>query len=343
MEDVTATLYAIKSCGYFREQEFQFGNVGEVFDDFSTWVNSLASIGESSTYLPNEDDTFLRSFCMDARELNISGVFVIATWNEMATVEDGIQILSVGSRIGHAHVSNVNIDALSLPGYPAYYCIDTRNGLAINLRFEQRLNGSRQFQKFIWGFLQGYSSWCVWADDGLGELLGYSADGSAEYDESVEPDFSTCFVRVAGKIDYIRQNVASIRKVVRRANLSPQVEEEKSFIDKSFEILGLAKNNRLRSPIPYQYELKMRLTREKFEGVVDEFERGDANDSWNDTGFMLARQSQKIYWLSGSIARQKLGIDVIREAEGNLIDMDSLAEYLDENLDQLVEALRGAA
>ena len=343
MEDVTATLYAIRACGYYRDEVHRFAKATEVFKDFTEWARGCNSIGETSTYTPSEDDGFLSSFCMDARELAIPDVFALATWNEMPTVEDGVQILSVGSRVGHAHVSNVNIDALSLPGYPAYYCVDTRNQLAVNFRFEQRLNGSRQFQKFIQGFLQGYSQWCVWNQQANNELLGYSENNPNNYDDSLEPNFSTGFVRVPGKVDYIRQNVNRVRKVIRRAYVSPKVAEEKSFIDKSFEILGLQKNNRLRAPMPYEYRLKIRLTLEQLNGVIDEFQHGDAGDTWNDTGFIFAKESQTPYWLSGSLARDKTRIDVGREQEGNLIDMDSFVAYLNGHLAELVRNLREPA
>lgn len=340
MENLTATLYAIHECGFYSDDEYKFGNIREVFQDFIKWTEGLANIGESSTYEIDEDDDFLRSFCIDVRELAINDVYVVATWNELPRFDDGVQVLQVQSKVGHAAVQAVPIDAMSLPGYPAYYCIDARNRVSVNLRFEQRLNGSRQFQKYINGFLQGYSCWCVWDQEDDGSLLGYNNIDSSDYDDSLESKFSTSLYHKAGKIDHIRENVSRIRKVKRRAYVNPQVKEEKSFIDKSFELLGLPINNRLRAPMRYQFELKRHLTLDQLNGIIREFENRNAADAWSDTGFVFARESSKTYWLRKSIARESFSIDVKRSEDGHMIDIDSLVEYLNENFDKLVGFLR---
>ena len=161
MEEATLTLYKINLCGFYDQNEKRrFATLAETMRSLLQWTGTLDSIGESSTYDIDEDADILRAFCLDIRDLG-GGRYLLATWNELPTVEDGVQILQVESPIGAADISAVEVDTFSLPGYPAFFCIDTRRHRTINIKFDQRLNGSRQFQKFVSGFLTSASQWCV--------------------------------------------------------------------------------------------------------------------------------------------------------------------------------------
>ena len=281
--------------------------------------------------------TFSRAFCIDLRDLG-AGRYLLATWNELPSVEEGVQVLQVQSAIGAADISAVQVDALSLPGYPAFFCIDTRRQRVVNIRFDQRLNGSRQFQRFIGGFLTSASPWCIWNAANDEDLLGYSNDDGAppEIAEGVVARFATSIVRVDAEENYIRSHVHDIRKLIRRATVSPVIESHKKFLDAAFELAGLPVNNRLRADINFQYQFKTRLTPEKLSAVIAAHE-SDPSDTWDDVGFVFARESQKVHWLSGSIARTKQQLDIGR-SEGGMIDVESLAGYIRENPARVLDA-----
>jgi hypothetical protein len=337
MEEVTVTLYKINKCGFFLDGNFLFGSIANTFAGMGRWLTGLGSIGETSTYSPNEDDDILRAFCVDARQLAAPGLSLIVTWNELARVEEGVQVLEVNSQIGHAQVNTVAVDAMSLPGYPAFFCVDSNRGYILNIRFEHRLNGSRQLQKFIQGFLASASEWCVWDGVDDGRLIGYG-ERDQEVADGANPEFSHVLMRVAGETDYLRQNSENVRKIIKRALISPQIEEHKTFLDIAFKRIGLPVNNRLRASIPFQYEFKTRINREKFDGIVAEYENRLADDSWTDVGFTLARESSKIHWLSGGIARSKIMLDVRRE-DGGMVSIDHLVDVLGGKIVGMIDEL----
>jgi hypothetical protein len=338
MEDVTLTLYKVAKCGFYSEDtdRRQFATTHQTLVGFKVWTEGLDSVGESSTYTPTEDDDVLRAFCLDVRQLGHGNQWLIVTWNELAHVDDGVQVVEIASKIGAAHVSSVDVDALNIPGYPAFFFIDTRAGLVLNLRFEQRLNGSRQLQRYLEGFLRSSSEWCVWNIDDDEELLGYQ-DEDEILRTDVEAKFATTMKKVAGHEDMIRANVENIRKLIRKASVSPQIEEHKAFLDSAFDLAGLPINNRLKADIPFRYEFKTRMTAAKLDEVISKYNETNGSD-WNDVGFTFARESQKIHWLSGSIARESIRVDVER-LEGGMIDIDSLDEYLRRDIDAIVARL----
>lgn len=338
MEEATLTLYRVRQCGFYNEvDDHQFATLAETMRSLLRWIATLASIGESSTYGVDEDADILRAFCIDLRDLG-GGQYLLATWNELPSVEEGVQVLQVESAIGAADISAVQVDALSLPGYPAFFCIDTRRQRVVNIRFDQRLNGSRQFQRFVAGFLTSASPWCVWNAADEEELVGYSDEEGADPQivEGVVARFATSMVRVDAGVSYIRDHVHDIRKIIRRATVSPEIEAHKTFLDSAFELAGLPVNNRLRADINFQYQFKTRLTPLKLDAVIAAHE-ANPSDSWDDVGFIFARESQKVHWLSGSIARTKKQLDVNR-SQGGIIDVESLATYIGENPSRIFDA-----
>lgn len=338
MEEATVTLYRVKLCGFYDgSDQHCFTTLAEAMRSLLQWAGTLGSIGESSTYSVDEDADILRAFCIDIKDLG-GGRYLLATWNELPKVEDGVQVLQVESRIGAASISAVQVDALSLPGYPAFFCVDTRRQRIVNLRFDQRLNGSRQLQRFIAGYLASASPWCVWDADDEEQLLGYSDDDSADpqVEDGLVARFETGLVRVSSDWDYIRDHCADIRKIVRRAVIDPEVASHKSFLDSAFEVAGLPINNRLKADINFQYEFKTRLTPAKLQSVIENYESNVASN-WDDVGFIFAREGQKVHWLSGAIAREKFQLNVGR-SDGGMIDIDSLAECMREQLTHIMDS-----
>lgn len=336
MEEATVTSYSVAMCGFYAEEVRKLGGSKSVFRSFYDWAEGLASIGESSTYSVSEDDDILRAFCIDVHSLDQKDSWLLVTWNELEHTEEGVQVVEVASKIGEANISAVEVDAMNLPGYPAYFYIDAARGVILNFRFEHRLNGSRQFQRFILGFLTSCSPWCVWNEDDESDLLGY-AGKNLEIIDGVEPKFKTSLGRVAGRLDFIRENRENIRKVIRRASIDPKIEDHKSFLDLSFGILGMPPNNRLKAEIGFHYEFKMRFNEERLEQVIARYNEG-CDDPWDDVGFTMARDSQKIHWLSGSVARERVQMDVGR-SENGMINMQDLVGYLNANANDLVEKL----
>lgn len=334
MEELTATLYGVSKCRYHDENAAtSFCDLGLVLDDLQAWLKGLASIGESCTYEPSQDDSFLRTFCLDIKPLEIERAVLVATWNELSSVEDGVQLISSGAAIGEAEVSTVAIDALSVPGYPAFFVLLPEKSLLLNLRFEQRLNGMSAFRRFVLGFMQESAKWCVWQQDN--KLLGYAEDQEVVVGDFL-PEFATSMGRRASNLDWFRQEVGNIRKIVHRKLIRPVIESHRTYLDMTFEFLGLKPNKRLRANIDFECDFKIRLNEDKLQKIIDEYERVGLDDGWTDVGFVMAKDGQKKHWLSGSICREKILKD-IRRTESGTIDIDHLVEILNESLGDIIQ------
>lgn len=329
MAEVSVTAYKIADCRFFDEATGEeFGDAAAVMENLLQWIGKLATVGESCTYEPKPDDPFLRAYCFDARRIPGEQAYLLAMWNESDSKDDSIQLLSVDSAIGEADVSNVDIDPQASPGYPAYFVVMPERGLILNLRFEHRLNGSQPFRRYILGFMQESSDFCVWDEDDDTKLLGYCEDMAKwDADSAFLPLFRYQLVRRGGDTDWLRRQVTNIRKVIRRAIIYPKLPEHRPMYESAYGILGLTPNNRQSAGINFEYDFKVRLTPEKLEQIIAECAPGEVDDAWSDVGFVMAKQASKIHWLSGSYAREKSVLDVAR-TEGGMVDPESLANIL---------------
>ncbi len=248
-------------------------------------------------------------------------------WNEAANDEDSIQLLSVASRIGHADVSSATIDPQSKPGYPAYFVVLPDREIILNLKFEHRLNGSQSFKRYILGFLRDCTRFCIWDEGNPDKLLGYSPTQEIEENTSYLPEFEYHLLRRQGNIEWLQAQSSNIRKVRRRAVVNPTISNHKTFLDSSFELMGLPVNNRLKAEIRFEYEFKTHLTLEKLNKVIDACSVEGDDSAWEDVGFVMAKASGKTHWVSGSYAREKTRLEPPR-TQGGMIDTEALARLL---------------
>lgn len=337
MAEVTATLYRAHICRYHDESSGKsFSSFAEVVPDLQRWLGQQATIGETSTYEPSEGDVFLRTFCLDIRPLSSLGAVLLITWNEVSGTEEGVQVIAANAAIGAAEVVTAEVDALSVPGYPSFFVLIPSQNFILNLRFAaNRLNGSRPFRRYILGFMQEGARWTVWQG---AKLAGYAADGR-RVNGSYLPQFETGLVRRRTNLDWLRANVGDVRKIVHRKLIRPVLEEHRDFLDRTFTLLGLKPNKRLRADIDFEYDFKIRLNEEKIDQIIAEFETRDVDDGWTDVGFIMARDSQRKHWLSGAICREKFDLSV-KYATADMVDIGSLVEVLNGRLAEIVQRVQ---
>jgi len=326
--DATATLYRVSKCGFFNEETGEaFGDLKELVPDFGAWLEDLHSVGETVTFEPSQDGESLRVFCLGLIQISGQDAFLFSTWNEVPSLEEGIQLLNVESAIGSAEVSGVAVNPRSLPGYPAYFVIMPSTGRLLNLRFEQRLNGTRGFARHIEGFLASASRYCVWDANDEARLVGYAKEGGVVA-EGFDPAFRYVIARRPGQMQYFRSRALEVRKLHRKMIIHPIEVEHRPMFEAAQRFLGMEPNARLRAAIRFTYSYKTRISQDRMNSIL-EFGFGDGVpfEDGEDIGFTFAKEASKIHWVSGSYARSKVRINADRTPDG-MVSLSSLADAL---------------
>lgn len=321
MEDVVVTEYDLVSTCYVPSNGPEFGNAVDTFADLVAWLRQLATIGETCTYDAVQDLSFLRTFLLDVRD--IAGGYLFVTWNEESGTEGAIRTIAAGSAIGHAVAEELPVDQFQVPGYPSYFVVLPAQNKMANIRFEQLRNGNTQFKHYVTSFMSKLSNVVAFDADGI--IEGYRDAATGTLYPNCEVSFRTRVLRRDADLVNIRARHADVRRVIRRTYISPIVAEEKTVLNMLREKIGMAPNNRLKADIPIEYKLDLRTTPEQLDAMMAAGMESDGD--WSDMGFIFARETQQVVWLSGAMRREKLKLDVDRSADG-MIDVSSLAEAI---------------
>lgn len=325
-EEATVTLYRIGRCGYFDTEsgEHRFSTIPEVFSNVERWLDGKA-LGDTCTYVPNEDIPFLRTFCLDYLVANDAALFV--SWNESERGVKGVRSINENDAVGSASIKTVSLGKNDIPGYPAFFWILPQDGLAINVRFsDDRQNGSQPFQHYMRQFLYIHSDWCVFGargDDDDVPLLGYARDEVSE-PEDLEGHFDTHLNHRGGEISHLMNNRENIIRIIRKKYLRVRCHEDNDLVTRLL-IAARVKdpkmnsfNNRVR------YELPFKPSTDQLNNVIDSW---NAEEDDGDIGFRLKGETNRIYWLGKALSREKIILDVVRKGDG-MIDSASLLDAL---------------
>lgn len=330
------TLYTVNECGLYERgsnEEPIFGDLKIFLDDLKKWA-TLANkeLKETCTYAPFDDKDVKKTFCYDIKK--VGDDFLLVTWNESSTLNNKVPSISGSSKVGEANINFNDISDNEIPGFPTYFYFMTKERKVATLSFDYTQNGRMNLEKYLKEFFSKLSSYVV-SDmqqniDGSFEHLisGWTNDKVVIY-KNLIGKFNLKLIRNKGKIDFLIKNHSQIRKFHQHNKISTfnlmKVGALQSFTNR---ILG--KQNDVNERVikftiesDYQPESKNELI-----AIISEWEKQSSlNSKWDDIGFSLLGNTQKIYWLSKSIANDEFELDITRNSN-NVFDTEKLLKWL---------------
>jgi hypothetical protein len=268
----------------------------------------------------------------------VTGDFLLTTWNETPSYEGKVAAVQAKSKVGSAKVEFTKLPKDSIPGYATYFWFIPSKNVYATVRFQHRLNGKKNLDKYFKEFISKFSNYVVLSDDGEADfnVVGYSEKDDEE-PLNLLSQFKTTIVRKPGQIDYILEQKNQIRKITRHNRLSPKIAECQEFWQKALLNLGLKKQRDLDSEVNFSYEFSFTPSEPELKEMIAEWEQGH-DSKWDDIGFTL-KGDQVPRWLSNSLARDQFELDVKRIDE-EIVDAKSLLEQLTEKRDLILGLLK---
>jgi len=340
MEQAKITFYQIEKCGLYEygADDPKFGGISEFLNQLKAWVKKNDKpLDETCTYAIEKSEDVDRTFCYDLIA-NGSGDFLLTTWNETPSYEGKVAAVKAKSKVGSAIVEFTMLPKDSIPGYATYFWFIPSKNVYATVRFQHRLNGKKNLDKYFKEFISKFSDYVVLADDGESDfnVAGYSEkDGDDPL--NLYSQFKTSIVRKPGQIDYILEQKDQIRKITRHNKLSPKIAESQEFWQKALLHLGLKKQRNLNSEVKFSYEFSFIPSETELKEMIAEWNRSH-DSKWDDIGFTLQGE-QDPRWLSNSLARDQFELDVKRIDE-EIVDAKSMLEQLTEKRDLILGLLK---
>jgi hypothetical protein len=314
-EEADITFYKIDRCGYYKygKDMPEFGNVASIFDELKGWAfNDGMTLEETCTYEITESEDILRTFCFGLVKNPSTGDFLLTTWNETPSTDGNVASVEGSKPVGEAEVSLTELPAGSIPGYATYFWIIPSHNILATIRFQHRLNGHKNVAKYLNEFIAKWTKYVVIADDPEVDhnIVGYSISPGAEV-QVLHPIFRSSLHKKPGKLDYLKTQRPIIRKVIRKNKLSHNVQIDVAFWQSLLQKVGLHSVTEIAHDVKVKYEIPYCPSDEELESIITTWDISH-NSKWDDIGFELTGESE-IYWLSDSISKETMDLEVRRE------------------------------
>jgi hypothetical protein len=339
-EEADITFYNIDKCGYFKYGKDlpEFGNVADTFKELKEWTsNDGMTLGETCTYEITESEDILRTFCFALVKNASTGDYLLTTWNETPSTEGNVASVEASKPVGEAEVSLTELPAGSIPGYATYFWIIPSHNILATIRFNHRLNGHKNLNKYLNEFIAKWTKHVVVVEDEEVDhnIVGYSNSIGDEV-LSLHPIFKSSLHKKPGQSDYLKNNISNIIKMIRKNKLVPNVQIDTTLWQSILQTFGLACSTEITHDVKIKYEIPYSPSIQELDDIISEWDSSH-NSKWDDVGFKLTGETET-YWLSHSISKETVELDVNRE-NAEVVNGESLLSCLSNIRSSLISLL----
>jgi hypothetical protein len=317
------TAYDIRKCGYYLygAERPSFGFSGDILAQLVHWVNGK-TLRDTKLADTEEQDGVVSTYCLGITKARGHDDYILATWNETPTYQGQVASVQGSALVGNVAVSVSELPAGGIPGFPSYFYFIPERNMFFSVRFDgQTQNGQKSMARYLGDYLKCGTSYVI-TEDGENDIqvIGYGENGDNEL-EKVRPMFRAYPARKPGRIQWLRNHVAGIRKMVRSQELRVMVPSERTFYNSLMRYCGVAQPTPPDSEIRIGLDLDVELSAEEFDAVVDAYMASD-NDSEN-VGFKM-RGANDVHWLRSELVKAEISLDVALQ-EGWMVNLPRLA------------------
>lgn len=335
MEKAKLKFYSISRCGYYKRGNYQSSltDLSSTLNEIKDWIVGKTLQQTKTTDFLDLKNEQLPVYCVGL-EKSQSNHFLMATWNEIENISGNISSISKNEPISTA-TSNVESTILpedNIPGFATFFWFIPEDDIVATIRFNHIENGMIKMNSFIKGFLARFSKYAIIeADENEREnikILGYGSE--KDYETNLYPYFDTRLKRLNGKVEYIKNNIDKITKIIRKASVSSEVPQDESFFRSLMTKIGSKQNRKLDREIEFRLEVKTKPNYKELNDIIDSW-REEHESVWDDVGFKMKKED-KPYWLSSEIPTKDIELNVNR-INNEFVKLDDLLNELDQKLD----------
>ncbi|MES9907195.1 MAG: hypothetical protein ABW150_01640 [Candidatus Thiodiazotropha sp.] len=338
-EEASVNFYRIARCGYFKHGEDipQFGTLEDTLNELKAWVTDK-NLGETCTYAIDDGEEGYHTYCFDIVKSDQTGEFIVTTWNETPSVEGNVASVSATSKVGEVDVELTELPDDHIPGYATYFWFIPDQNILATIRFHHTTNGHQNLRRYMKTFLAKWTSYVVVDDDddeADHSIIGYRAN---EDDEPMHlnPMFKSYLKKKPGKIEFITNNREDIRTIHRKNLLSPQSQADMTLFNRMLVKIGVQDPPQVNHEVKVKYEFHHTPEEEELEAIIADWEQ-EHDAKWDDIGFKL-KGDDEIYWLSHSLAKRTIDLDVTRENK-EIVNATSILNSVNQNREVLLQEL----
>lgn len=330
------SLYDLTKCGYYpfhgNASPILFGGIAQTFTALSAWAGGK-TLGETSTIATGDGDGRGSVFYLDMHK-GPNGDFLVGLWNRVPSTGNNVSSVGVSDYVGSASSSVTKIDPNRIHGFATYFWVMPAEQRIACVRLKSEVNGLDSFQRYMLSFLKNVNPQNVVpkpltvADEV--DIAGYRADTTSnDVVPGAFPKFLVKSIPLAGDIQFLRSNVASINRVFCNTTLSSETATDYTKWQVMLDVTKMFKSPPpLRQESLVKIEFPMTFTSNEFEEVVTSWnERENNTDATGQDVLGFKLSSGELKWLHKSRAKAGYQMDVVWD-DADLVNIESLFTQL---------------
>lgn len=349
MEKIKLKFYTIERCGYYRygSDTSYLTDISDTLDDLKSWISNKTLSETKTTNILTAATEKLPVYCVGV-EKSVNNTYLLVTWNEIASTNGNVASINKDEPVATAssHVEQTRLPDGNIPGFATYFWFIPDENILATIKFGHIENGHIGMNCLIKGFLTRYSKYTVGRiipieereDESAQEyeILGYG--NTTAYDNQLHPYFNSKLKRLAGKIDYIKNQRTNISKMIRKTTLSTTVTNELTLFEELMYKIGMSSAPALNEEVELKYEIKTQPSSQELEDIISSWQN-DHEQVWDDVGFMISGQPNPL-WLSSEVPSKEIEINTVRNND-EFVNFAELLRELDRNKTLLQRVYNG--
>ena len=315
METVKLGYFTIKRCGYYKHgaEAPEFSPLADTLGQLSDWIRPK-SLRETKVFDPVPDQNLLPVYVKNLMIDPATGDALLVTWNAAPANAEGRVAAAAGDDpVGDVDLTEMNAPDGSIPGYPSYFYFIPERSVVVATRFEGQVYGGQPgVVAYMNEVLAKFSRHVVVSqnDDGV-DIFGYVRNHGDE-PAHVHPSYRTEPKRVPGEVDWLRQNCASIRKMVRRDRITTGALAGRAKQFSIWNFVGITDPIAPASGmVKFNFDIDCRISEAQLDSLIA-FGNNE-HESYTDIGFKI-KGGNETHWVSHCLVKQELSVDIQHSA-----------------------------
>lgn len=335
-EEVKISFFKIHRCGFYAHgaNQASFSSVDDVLTQLQQWTDG-EELSLTRIHDPNgrEDENPVYLFGIKKHGPN----WVFATWNEIPSHESGVPSVSMNAKVGETVVHMNDIEEDSIPGYATYYWAIPGRDVIATIRFPGGRSGQLAMSNYLNRFMSSYMSYTLVEQRGGEEVIVGYTDRNDGVAKKVRPMFKTFAFQKPNRSQFLIQNVANIRRVVRRGHVTTTNVVDRNFWQNAVRFLRSTRQTANVVKQRVYVELDYRPTLQELQEMIAAEENDLAATGWDDMGFII-EGDPTTHWLGKEHASGDFTFNIERINE-EAVDLDSLLQALQDNQANILRLL----
>lgn len=331
-EEIHLAYFKVKRSGYYRfgEETRSFFQPAEMLNEIQTWAQGK-DLGLTRLYNPPAGSDVLPVYLLGLEKSGDD--WVIAMWNETPHHKAGVPSIMLNSQVGQAVVHMNGVVKNSRPGFATYFWWSTDKDVLASIRFRHNVTGQVALRDYMRHYLDHESSHVIAGhgpatQGGSIPIVGYT-NLPDNLPLKVYPRFETeAYRRPGGDREHVKANVSRITKVIRKGSLEVTAVQDRVMFENVVRFLrrqtvGAAALTNTRD---VRVELAYTPDATELDQMIAAQDQAPER-AWDDLGFTLKGEPNKIYWVGRSTVRDEIMIPILRTND-ELVDLKHIASEL---------------